>query len=957
MFKKLFKPKWQSAKPHVRIQAVAQLNAADIDDLHIIEVLAKNDVESDVRLAATEKITDQEKLISILQQEKNPDVRIKMIEHLMSLLPDDKAVDTRLQKLLQGLDGQALAGIVEHTKSAALGVVAMESISDEKLLSDYALNLPLAAMRQQAVEKVNDEALLEAIEKASKGKDKSVFRIARNKLQEIREALKKEENLEQQIDTICLNMDQLARGADDPMYQTKVYRWHMQWTRIEMHASADDSQRFNRAYELCRQMVNEAQQEENALKEQVQQERAAQQERMAACEQLESTLTQLKEATAVQSTDIPALSALLKTQQNRWQEAAQEVAPEADERKRFNRTFTVLDKALQSMHWLSERTETLTKAAHDLLDVDDANTQQLLDLKKKLDKAAKGLEWPDEIPAPEELQLVHKANRSFEALRNKAVQKENEAIGNLKQLLDKLDTAIKEGSLKPANKLLGDAQKWVKHIPIRSAQQYQKELRSYAARVNELRDWQGFAVLPKKEQLCTQMESLVGVEMDPQELANRVQRLQKEWKSLGYAKEGQELWERFSEAAEKAYEPCKAYFENLAEIRHKNLQAREQVVVQLNDYLQQFDFSQADWVAVNQVYETAKQEWRQYSPVERKAGKDIQERFNQLLDELRGKLSEEWNRNKQQREELIARAEALIEEGDLAKAIDEAKGLQRQWKDTGMVARRDENKLWKRFRGACDKIFERRDHERQVAEDERQKNLSEANHVIELIEHLSDSETMTVAESQKEFAQLQKRFSDLKALPKDHYDDVKKRYQAVCDRFMEGVKVAQAAAQKAQVARLWQVMSQLDQMEANWVEQAADTQAQLDLSSEINIEGNDGLSRGLQDRHKNLKNLMAAGESPQASQLQNNADQLRALCIQLEIAAGVDSPQQDQQQRMELQVSRLSNGLAQREQREGVADQVFKLQQQWCDIGPAPTQARAEYTKRFVEVLKQIGEL
>ena len=50
MFKKLFKPKWQSAKPQVRIQAVSQLDAADIDDLHIIELLAKNDVEADVRL-------------------------------------------------------------------------------------------------------------------------------------------------------------------------------------------------------------------------------------------------------------------------------------------------------------------------------------------------------------------------------------------------------------------------------------------------------------------------------------------------------------------------------------------------------------------------------------------------------------------------------------------------------------------------------------------------------------------------------------------------------------------------------------------------------------------------------------------------------------------------------------------------------------------------------------------
>ena len=198
MFKKLFKPKWQSAKPQVRIQAVSQLDAADVDDLHIIELLARNDVEADVRLAAVHKLADREKLISVIQQEKNPETRIRMIEHLMPMMEDDASLDTRIEKLIRNLDSQALAAIVESTRSVALGSLALDSIADEKILADYAQRLPLAALRQKAAEKIQSEALLETIEKATKGKDKSVFRIARNKLQEIRDELKKEENLEQQ---------------------------------------------------------------------------------------------------------------------------------------------------------------------------------------------------------------------------------------------------------------------------------------------------------------------------------------------------------------------------------------------------------------------------------------------------------------------------------------------------------------------------------------------------------------------------------------------------------------------------------------------------------------------------------------------------------------------------------------------------------------------------------------
>lgn len=956
MFKKLFKPKWQSAKSQVRIQAIAHLNATDVDDLHIIDLLAKNDVEGDVRVAAFQKLKDREKLISIIQQEKKPDVRIRMIEHLMPLMENEAQLDARIEKLIRNLDSQALATIVESTKSVALGSLALQSFSDENVLLSYAQRLPLAGLRQKAAENIRSESLLEQLEKASKGKDKGVFRIARNKLQAIRDELKKEENLEQQIETVCLNMEQLARSSEDPMYQTKVDHWHKQWNRLEMHASADDAKRFGRAYELCRQMLNEAQQEENAIREQAQQQRAALQERMAACEQLEQALGQLKDSSALQNEDIPAISALLKTQQTRWEEAAVEATPDSDERKRFNRAFTVLEKTLTSLQRMNERGDAMKQAALALLEVEDATTQELLALKKKLDKVAGNLEWPEEITAPEAWQLVQKANRLFDALRSKAEEKEREAVGNLQQLLEKLEDAIKEGRLKPANKLLGDAQKWVRHIPMKKAQDFQKVLRSYAARVNELRDWQGFAVIPKKENLVAEMEAMVEATMDPQERANRVKRLQQEWKNLGPSREGQELWQRFSEAAEKAYEPCRAYFENLSEVRQRNLESRQQVVNQLADYLQHFDFSNADWAAVNQVYETAKQEWRLYSPVERKEGKTVQDQFNALLDQLRDKLSAEWERNRNQREALIERAQALIEEPDLNKAVEEAKALQRQWKDTGMVARRDENKLWRRFRATCDKIFARRDQEREAASQEREQNLVEVNHLIELIEHLSEAENLSLEQRQQEYRELQKRFTAVGPIPRENQDEISKRYNGVCEQFQDGIRVAIMAVRRARAVRVWQTMEQLDQLEAKYIEQD-----QLELATDepalaLDDVAEDALAPLLQQRYESLQQL-AGGAKPAAEQLAENTSQLRDLCIELEIAAGVESPSEDQQQRMALQVSRLSNGLGQREQRQGISEQVIQLQQKWCEVGPAEPAARSRYTRRFVGVLKQIGEL
>ena len=77
-----------------------------------------------------------------------------------------------------------------------------------------------------------------------------------------------------------------------------------------------------------------------------------------------------------------------------------------------------------------------------------------------------------------------------------------------------------------------------------------------------------------------------------------------------------------------------------------------------------------------------------------------------------------------------------------------------------------------------------------------EKNLEEANHIIELIEHLSESERHSIADSQKEFRDLQKRFSDLGSMPKDRYEEIHKRYKAVCEQFSEGIQVAKASARK-----------------------------------------------------------------------------------------------------------------------------------------------------------------
>jgi len=957
MFKNLFKPKWQSAKSEVRIRALQDLDINDADDIHIIELMAKGDVEKNVRLAALKRIPEREKLLTLIKQEKDTDVRFGAIEYLVSVLSQPgSGVDPLVRDMVAELDSQALATIVEQTRDLTLGGLALATIRDEAVLEHFAVKLPMAQLRQIAAGRLQDEEVLERVIRASKGKDKSVWRICKDKLNALREAQHQEASLEQQIADLCQSLETLSRLPYDNLYAAKLEHLQKQWQRLQHLADNEAVHRFNRAFTLCKATVEDIHNEQDRLAEETRRQREALQERMAACEQLEEAVRQLGSIAVLEPADIPALQGLLNTQKTRWEEAAAVVEPAADERKRFIRIHALLQRALDAVRGLSERETAIRKAAAEVLALDEATTAALQGSRKALDRALGNLQWPEELAWPEALKLHQQALDHHERLSSKARSLEEDAIKNIKSIFSELQAEIEQGHLKPANRLLKEASHLLRHLPAKAASGYQKNLRELTLQLNELRDWQGFVATPKKEELIAEMEALIGAQLDPQELSGKVRRLQDEWRGLGEADRGRnkELWQRFSDAADKAYEPCRGYFDQLSQVREDNLQKRRSVCQQLSAYLQQYDWNNADWKAVNEVYATAKDEWRLYSPVERKAGKLVQDEFNALLDQLREKLEGEFSRSRDAREQLIATVEALVEQDDLAAAIEQVKGLQRQWRDSGMVSRRDDARLWKRFRAACDQVFARRDQQREASNQERQQNLVNGEHLCEQIEQLAESDLRDMVAAKREFRDLQQRYRELGPVPKDQFDAMKARYQVVCDQFDAALQQALAATRQLGFTEMWRRAGLCDELEVSWI--AGDYSA---LTRGEGWESGQELPgaavTGMQQRYEQVMAALQERAAAPAELLADNGEQLHELCIRLEIAAGVESPAADQQQRMALQVSRLHDGLTQRGEALSEQAQLEQIQMEWVAIGPVSGADRERYGQRFKAVLKQAG--
>lgn len=950
MFKSLFKPKWQHSKPPVRIEAISQFRHDNPEQLRILEQMARADEVPAVRINALLRLRDIDTLIPIVQAERDSDTQQKAFSHLISLLGADTEPTPAMQAFLKGLSPEQLIPLLERTKNQKLGELALAAIENPTTLRTLAISLPLAALRQAAAQRIEDETLLDEILKAARGKDKSVYRIAKDKLDAIHHEQQTEANTGQKIGELCAAFEVHARLPMDALYIAKFEHLHKQWQRMQAQATADQEQRYLRAYALCRAQIEENQAEASKLQEEAQKRREAIQERVAACEQLEEALKQLSFNAVLESDDTPALAALLKTQKNRWDEAATTVEPQNDERKRFQKVYAQLDNLLVAAQLLQRKADAIRVAALALIETQTQKTHELVVLKKALDEVAEGIRWPAEIRLPEVLTLRDRALEQFTHLHDTLQQAEKAAFERVEQGIKLLLKEIDRGNLKAANNVLRDCQQQLKTLPMNKMQTFQRQLRDLTVKVNELRDWQGFATLPKKEALCDSMEALVGVAADPQALANRIKRLQDEWRMLGNAdaERSHKLWERFSAAADKAYEPCREYFEKLAQLRETNFSARQNICQQLDDYLHKTDWTRIDWRAAREIFELAKQEWRDHSPVERKAGKDLQTRFNALLQELQNRLDQEFEKNAQARRTLISEAESLLNASDLHSAIERAKQLQKQWKDTGMVTPREDGKLWKQFRAACDGLFSRRDQQRADANAERERHVSEAEAICDQIEKLAESVALDMPSATEQYQQLQEQFEQLGLLPREQVESLRKRYRAVSEHFRQNLGHAQIRSRSRRFDSLWQVAEWLDEQEAHLLAGEA-----LTLTGELPVSdtlpGNAG--QLAQQRIKLLQQLDGSAGSEKL--LAENTEKLRELCLRLEIGSGLESPLEDKEYRMQYQIARFNKGAPQRDSQMSVAEVLEQLQVEWLAVGPVAVVERQRYSERFRRALQQ----
>ncbi len=489
----------------------------------------------------------------------------------------------------------------------------------------------------------------------------------------------------------------------------------------------------------------------------------------------------------------------------------------------------------------------------------------------------------------------------------------------------------------------------------------QSSANQYKSKLIELRDWKVFAATEKKKELIKKMQHLLESKMHASEKSKYIGSMHKEWKVLGRSNQNEELWREFKKVSDEAYEPCKAYFTQRKRIMISNLKARREICEKLEAGLTATDNENINISALNKLLHSSDQEWKQYAPIEQSKIKSLQKRFYAVVNHLRRLRKNALRHNGKQKQSFITEASKLSELEDNQKAMNEAKRLQREWKNIGPTSYKEDKKYWEEFRVSCDKIFAKRNQEIDAARATLQETGKELQKILDSLTKIGELEDIAFRGSRTEYQDLQQSFSaalDSKTGKQhkkllDGFNNLKlkidTRFKTLPDKKWQNLK--NTIIEKAQFLK--SLESELFASKDNNQFESVKAKLENGTWNELPNSGNQNFDTALQNRANSIRKVSSVSEFLNLAK--ESEQQIRSLCIELEIRANIDTPDEDQPLRMQIQLDQLKTSFGQmKPDRKANTRYAQDLELQAYCIGPLDQNTQASLFSRLEQAAKKL---
>lgn len=403
-------------------------------------------------------------------------------------------------------------------------------------------------------------------------------------------------------------------------------------------------------------------------------------------------------------------------------------------------------------------------------------------------------------PDPEEENFKAQMSLIREMKAKAAEEQEREKQANL-QRKQQIIERIKAMAVSPEEadkgydelKKLQEEWKEIKNVPAENATELWKNYQLYVEqyydqlRLNhEMRAYDFKKNLEIKTQLCEAAEKLAAMD-DVIAAFHQLQTLHQEYRETGpVAKElRDEIWKRFKDASTVVNKRHQQHFEELKAQEEQNLARKTELCEKVETLRTDEARTYQQWDELTQQVLAWQAEWKTIGFTPRKVNNEIFERFRAACDAFFQQktsyfkdMRETLAANLAAKNSLIAQAEELKDSTDWATTTQKLVELQKQWKQTGPVAHKVSDAVWKRFNDACNAFFNRKAEQNAGQRKEEEANLARKNEILAQLEKLAAE---PAADQLQAVRALQAEWQEVGHVPFRKKEKMYRRYRELCD--------------------------------------------------------------------------------------------------------------------------------------------------------------------------------
>lgn len=301
--------------------------------------------------------------------------------------------------------------------------------------------------------------------------------------------------------------------------------------------------------------------------------------------------------------------------------------------------------------------------------------------------------------------------------------------------------------------------------------------------------------LKKKQQVVEDLKALLETQEDVNATFPAFREIQNRWREIGPVPVNsyRDINDSYQFCVEKFYDMVKINRDLRDLDFKKNLEAK-QAFCEAAEKLAENEN------VVNAFHELQKlhEQWKEFGPVAKEYREDIWNRFKAATAAVNKRYQAHFEDLKVQQadnlvkktalceklEEIAAKADGNIKSSSEWNALTkEIEDIQAQWKKIGFASKKENQKIYDRFRASCDSFFEKKRAYYAEYKDGMNANLEKKLAIVAEAEELKSSKEWK--STSDKFIELQKRWKEIGAVPRKKSEQLWKKFRAACDEFFD----------------------------------------------------------------------------------------------------------------------------------------------------------------------------